>query len=40
MSRGESRRVVFVGGDGFPIELEPGVKVIDETVKILLKCVV
>jgi len=40
MSGSESRWVVFIGSDGFPIELEPGVKMIDETVKILLKCVV
>ena len=32
MSRGESRWVVFVGGDGFPIELEPVIYTIKEIV--------
>jgi len=40
MSRCESGRIVFVWGDGFPIELEPGVKVIDEVIEIFLKYVV
>ena len=40
MSRCESRWVVFVGGDGFPIKLEPGVQMINKIVKIFLKCVV
>ena len=40
MSRCESGGVVFVGSDGFPIELEPGVKMIDEEIEIFLKCVV
>jgi len=40
MSWCESRWVVFVWGDGFPIELEPGVQMINKVVEIFLKCVV
>jgi len=37
MSRGECRWVVFVGSDGFPIELEPVIYTIKEVVEIFLK---
>ena len=37
MSGCESRWVVFIGSDGFPIELEPMIYAIKEVVKVFLK---
>ena len=40
MSGSESGWIVFVWGDGFPIELKPGINVVQEEVEIFLECFV